>query len=404
MGNVAIFKGKLVKFLAKAGILVPARGDIDRSASPTAGEMAFNTNANKLEVYNGTSWDQVGGSVNGSSITGPIYSRASGVSTKVYSKSASTTLATRATNSWIIRTQPEANVWEDICWSSDLNLFCAVASTGTNRVATSPNGITWTARTLPVTSSLLSVCWSPELKLFCAVGNSGNDRIFTSSDGITWVSRSTVLIAWRCVCWSPELGLFCAVSSDGTTRVYTSPDGINWTGRTSSEQNFWSSVCWSSELNLFCAVSLDGTNRVMTSPDGITWTARSASQANQWESVCWSPDLSLFCAVSNNGTDRVMISSNGINWISSPTPSSGISGKSICWSPELGMFYIASSIFNSGARSFNGTSWTEISTNSSSWSGACWSPELGIFCTVASAGTDRIMTSTYVGVRGTTKY
>lgn len=59
MGAVAIFKGKLVKFLAKAGILVPARGDIDRSVTPTAGEMAFNTNANKLEVYNGTSWDQL---------------------------------------------------------------------------------------------------------------------------------------------------------------------------------------------------------------------------------------------------------------------------------------------------------------------------------------------------------
>jgi hypothetical protein len=59
MGNVAIFKGKLVKFLAKAGILVPARGDIDRSATPTAGEMAFNTTANKLEVYNGTAWDQL---------------------------------------------------------------------------------------------------------------------------------------------------------------------------------------------------------------------------------------------------------------------------------------------------------------------------------------------------------
>lgn len=61
VGNVAIFKGKLVKFLAKAGILVPARGDIDRSGTPTAGEMAFNTTANKLEVYDGTAWTQLGG-------------------------------------------------------------------------------------------------------------------------------------------------------------------------------------------------------------------------------------------------------------------------------------------------------------------------------------------------------
>lgn len=60
MGNVAIFKGKLVKFLAKAGILVPARPDADRSLTPTAGETAFNTTANKLEVYDGTTWTQLG--------------------------------------------------------------------------------------------------------------------------------------------------------------------------------------------------------------------------------------------------------------------------------------------------------------------------------------------------------
>lgn len=61
MGSVAVFKGKLVKFLAKAGILVPARGDVDRSGTPAAGEMAFNTTANKLEVYDGTGWTQLGG-------------------------------------------------------------------------------------------------------------------------------------------------------------------------------------------------------------------------------------------------------------------------------------------------------------------------------------------------------
>lgn len=58
MGNVAIFKGKLVKFLAKAGILLPARTEAERSASPTSGEMAFNTSASKLEIYNGSIWVQ----------------------------------------------------------------------------------------------------------------------------------------------------------------------------------------------------------------------------------------------------------------------------------------------------------------------------------------------------------
>lgn len=56
MGSVAIFKGKLVKFLAKAGILVPTRGDVDRSTAPAAGEMAFNTDSSALEVYTGSNW------------------------------------------------------------------------------------------------------------------------------------------------------------------------------------------------------------------------------------------------------------------------------------------------------------------------------------------------------------
>jgi len=57
--SVAIFKGKLVKFLAKAGLLVPTRTTLDRSASPTTGETAFNTDSNSLEVYNGSSWGSV---------------------------------------------------------------------------------------------------------------------------------------------------------------------------------------------------------------------------------------------------------------------------------------------------------------------------------------------------------
>lgn len=71
VGSVAIFKGKLVKFLAKAGILVPARPDADRSLVPAAGETAFNTTANKLEVYDGSSWVQLGAGGTGNGLVHP---------------------------------------------------------------------------------------------------------------------------------------------------------------------------------------------------------------------------------------------------------------------------------------------------------------------------------------------
>lgn len=60
MGSPVIFKGKLAKFLAKAGILVPTRSTIDRSGTPEQGETAFNTTDSKLEVYDGTEWVQLG--------------------------------------------------------------------------------------------------------------------------------------------------------------------------------------------------------------------------------------------------------------------------------------------------------------------------------------------------------
>ena len=59
MGNVAIFKGKVVKFLAKAGILIPQRAQADRSLSPENGELGYNTDTQKLEVYENGSWTNV---------------------------------------------------------------------------------------------------------------------------------------------------------------------------------------------------------------------------------------------------------------------------------------------------------------------------------------------------------
>lgn len=59
MGSPAIFKGRVVKFLAKAGILIPQRIEADRSASPENGELGYNTSSNHLEVYENGSWVQV---------------------------------------------------------------------------------------------------------------------------------------------------------------------------------------------------------------------------------------------------------------------------------------------------------------------------------------------------------
>lgn len=70
MGAVAIFKGKLVKFLAKAGLLIPSRAQTDRSAIPTEGEMAHNSTSSKIEVYQGSAWQELVTTVDSQTISG----------------------------------------------------------------------------------------------------------------------------------------------------------------------------------------------------------------------------------------------------------------------------------------------------------------------------------------------
>jgi hypothetical protein len=116
---------------------------------------------------------------------------------------------------WVPRTTND-NIWRSVCWSVDLTLFCAVASSGTgNRVMTSPDGVTWTTRNNPVDNDWTSVCWSSQLGIFCAVASSGTgDRIMTSKDGITWRTRKSPSDnRFSSVCWSPELNIFCSVSN-----------------------------------------------------------------------------------------------------------------------------------------------------------------------------------------------
>jgi len=200
---------------------------------------------------------------------------------------------------WTARAASEANGWQAVTYGN--GLFVAVSSDGTNRVMTSPDGITWTARAASEANAWRSVTYGNGL--FVAVASSGTNRVMTSPDGITWTARAaSEANGWYEVTYGN--GLFVAVSYDGTNRVMTSPDGITWTARAASEANTWRAVTYGN--GLFVAVSYDGTNRVMTSPDGITWTARAASEANTWRAVTYGNGL--FVAVSSDGTSRVMTS------------------------------------------------------------------------------------------------
>jgi hypothetical protein len=240
---------------------------------------------------------------------------------------------------WKTIPSPANNYWTSIVWSPELELFAAVASSGTNRIMTSSNGINWTLRDAPYDNDWRSITWGGTNgnKKFVAVSSSGSgNRVMTSSDGITWTARSSSANNyWTSVAWSSTINLFCAVASSGTgNRVMTSPDGFTWTSRGSSNDFDWRSVTWGGVYGseLFVAVASSGNNnRVMTSWNGVDWITRNGIPNNHWTSVTWAP-LNKFVAVAASGTyNRIMYSDNGFTWYSIPNSPINIDWNSVIW-------------------------------------------------------------------------
>lgn len=284
----------------------------------------------------------------------------------------------------------DSNRWNSVTWSPQLGLFCAVGFSGSQRVATSPNGTTWTLRTSANDGfEWFGICWSPELGLFCAVSNSGTltgtDVIMTSPDGITWTTQTNPPSLLNDVTWSPELGIFCTV---GNSTILTSPDGVTWTSRSTINGT---RITWSPQLGIFCGID---NNNSFTSPDGITWTSYVAF-GTSLSGLTWSPQLGIFCAVSFFGI--VYTSIDGITWTNTTRIQELNEGVyNISWSCELELFCVVGGRGNEVVGNFyncatspDAVVWSErsmpgdnISSTSDNWRSVTWSPELGVFCAV----------------------
>jgi hypothetical protein len=258
----------------------------------------------------------------------------------------SNTLATRAVSNWTTVNTPQDAQWAYACWSPELRLLCSIANF--NKVIVSSDGKNWTTVGVP-SSGWNDLCWSSEKELFVAVGSSGSmysydgniwttntastanavcyapeiglfcaigSKSFTSTDGMTWISGSGFGSSANDICWSGDLGIFC--SSNG----YISTNGRTWSGGAKS----YTGVCWAPDLNLFCAV---GNNLVATSSNGTTWTTTSLS--GSWSGISWSPELQVLVCVSSS---CIGYSFDGITW----TTVSGSGSGGLCWSKELGIF------------------------------------------------------------------
>ena len=290
----------------------------------------------------------------------------------------------KAVSTWTSRALPSATTWRSVCWSPEQRMFVAV---GANVVVYSFDGLIWSNQTTGVVSSgWFSVCWSPQLTRFVAVASSGTNKVMYSSNGINWTSvLLSNSVSWADVCWSPQLGLFVAVGTTTTNRVMYSYDGSsNWTQPAVAVPLGGGAIaiCWSPELKLFVVVS-DGGLGVFISSNGINWTTTLNYPNSLYIGVCWSPLLGLFVAVSYGG--QVMISSNGINWsvVSVPYANWG----NVSWCIDIGLFIaVAGDGTNRLMYSPNGKNWTSVFIQQLSWESVCWSPELGLAVIVGRNG------------------
>jgi hypothetical protein len=292
-------------------------------------------------------------------------------------KTVSITGGAGTADGWTTRSIPESNFWRSVIHGN--GLFVAVSSDGTNRVMTSPDGVTWTARAAASASTWRAVTYGKGI--FVAVALDGS--VMTSPDGITWTARTAAAAnQWRSIVYGE--GLFVAVSSDGTDRVMTSPDGITWTSRTAVSSSWFDLVYADGQ---FVAVADTATNRVMTSPDGITWTSRTAAAANQWRSIAYGNGV--FVAVSIDGTDRVMTSTDAITW-TSRSAASADQWASLAYGD--GKFVAVAYNSDDAMTSTDGVTWTsETTALSTTWYDMAFAN--GRFVVVANSGTSRVMTN-----------
>lgn len=215
------------------------------------------------------------------------------------------------------------------------NQFIAMFDNGTQRLATSSDGITWTAiSTNLLTYSPFDMAYvSGTYYALVSDGNISRARIITSSDLTTWTavavfntsptsmtsgytleySNGTFIVAGDNTFASPQTNAELIYSTDGTTwtaatnatalgtrynvvygngtwvsvglgqNVATSSDGITWTNSATALPNSstWRGLVYKN--NRFVAVSTGG--HVAYSTDGLSWTAGTASEANGWFAI-----------------------------------------------------------------------------------------------------------------------
>jgi hypothetical protein len=281
-------------------------------------------------------------------ITGPVLNFTVGSkiieSTGVYSLPSAASATINYDNTWIVRDFKGGSIpINSIAYGNGLFV---VNSNVTNRVHTSPDGITWTTRTtgnVPIRSvtfgggiflapgsdgaiqtSTDGITWSTRAMgggssypfggydfyasvygtIYVIGGASG--ALHTSTNGITWTSRPNVLGNNNVLGFAYGNSTYVVAGYAG--KLMTSTDGISWTSRNAGFGTISTIGAVTYGNGLFVAVGDGG--RVSTSTDGATWTTRSSTTTDNLRTVIYGN--SVYAVGGDNG--RYITSTDAITW------------------------------------------------------------------------------------------
>ena len=252
-----------------------------------------------------------------------VSSSGTSLAMRVMYSSGNNSFSPTSTNDFsFVTTGIENNNWESIAYGN--SYFVAVASSGTNRVMVSKDGINWSS----VVSSIFSgvswdfISYSQELRRFVIVSNDGSGKIAYSNSNpsfsTSWNLSITIInsVVFNSVTWSSKLKKFIAVGNSGN--IYNSSDGITWEKVFFLGSNNLRSVIWSQELELIVIITdsnitFTGYTLPTSSLTSNSWTSRIISNSSP-TCLVWNRKYGSFTVLSNSGTSRVLVSKiSGLN-------------------------------------------------------------------------------------------
>lgn len=231
-----------------------------------------------------------------------------------------------------------------------------------NKVASSPDGITWTQRTSGLSTGDINAAIYADGRfvvagqgggcaysangtswtvggaiggittqglaygagLYVAVGNVG--QLYTSPTAVTWTSRTSSFSSSGILCVTYAAGTFVAGGANG--KIATSPDGIVWTQATSpfGASDSVARVLHDGAQFVAVAQASGNLNKIASSPDGVTWTLLSTLSTPGYNANGFAFDAGLYVLSAGS---QVYTSFDCVTWRLDPTTQTGVNSLNL---------------------------------------------------------------------------